>query len=142
MVFIITGCPGSGKTKQLVALAHEAVASSDGNVVCVEKKRKLTYELSSRARLVATDDYAIAGYGAFYGFLAGICAGDHDITDVFVDATLRIGSPGPRDYNELTAFLRQVAVLAKVADTKFTFTVSANEADLPEEIFKVCKKIT
>ena len=138
MVTLITGCPGSGKTKQLVKLVHQAVDSSNGNVVCIEKKRKLTYEVSSRVRLIAADDYAIRGYDNFYGFLAGICAGDHDITDIFIDATLRIVSPGPRDYDELLAFLRRAARLAKETDTKFVFTISADVKQLPEATFEIC----
>ena len=137
MVHIITGSPGSGKTKQLVKLVHEAVERSGGNVICIEKKRKLIHEITIRARLVATDDYQIRGFDAFYGFLCGICAYDHDITDIFVDATLRIGS---RDYNELLAFLKKVAKLARANEKEITFTISANEADLPAEIFEVAKK--
>ena len=140
MVQLITGNPGSGKTRQLVLLVHEAIERSAGNVVCIEKKRKLTYEVSSRARLIATDDFAISGYDAFYGFLSGICANDHDITDIFVDATLRIGSPGPRNYDELLVFLKKVARLSKSAETDFTFTVSAGDADLPGEIFTICRR--
>ena len=139
MVTIITGSPGSGKTKQLVQLVHEAAERSAGNVVCIEKKRKLIHEVSNRVRLVATDDYSIAGFSEFYGLICGICARDHDITDVFVDATLRIGS---RDYNELLAFLKKIVKLAQGNDKTFTFTVSANEADLPPEIFDVCKKLS
>ena len=138
MVTIITGSPGSGKTKQLVQLVHEAAERSAGNVVCIEKKRKLTHEVSNRVRLVATDDYDIAGFSEFYGLICGICARDHDITDIFVDATLRIGS---RDVNELLAFLKKVATLMQRNDKEITFTVSANEADLPAEIFNVCKKL-
>jgi len=138
MVTILTGIPGSGKTKQLVQLVHAAAQRSGGNVVCVEKKRKLTHEVTNRVRLISTDDYAITGFGAFYGFLSGICASDHDVTDILVDATLRIGS---RDGNELLDFLKKVAKLATDTETAFTFTVSANETDLPAEIFDVCKKI-
>jgi len=139
MVSIITGIPGSGKTKQLVNLVHQAVERSSGNVVCIEKKRKLIHEVTNRARLIATNDYGIAGFDAFYGFLSGVCASDHDITDLFIDATLRIGS---RNLNELLAFLEKVAKLAADAQKEFTFTISANQADLPAEIFEICKKIT
>ena len=137
MVTIITGIPGSGKTKQLVQLVHEAAERSAGNVVCIEKKRKLIHEISNRVRLVATDDYSISGFDEFYGFISGICARDHDITDIFVDATLRIGS---RDVNELLAFLKKIVKLAQGNDKEMTFTISANEGDLPAEIFDICKK--
>ncbi|MCL2446777.1 MAG: DUF2075 domain-containing protein [Oscillospiraceae bacterium] len=138
MVQILTGGPGSGKTKVLVQLVNAAAGSSKGNVICVEKKRKLVHEVTNRARLIATDDYAIAGFDAFYGLLAGICASDHDITDIFVDATLRIGS---RDAVELLGFLQKVSKLSQASDTAFTFTISAGDAALPAEIFGVAKKI-
>jgi len=138
MVQILTGGPGSGKTKALVQLVNAAADSSKGNVICVEKKRKLVHEVTNRARLIATDDYAISGFDAFYGLLAGICASNHDITDIFVDATLRIGS---RDAAELLVFLQKVSKLSTASETAFTFTVSAGDAALPAEIFDVAKKV-
>lgn len=138
MVKLIIGNKGSGKTKRLISLVNEAVENSNGNVVCVEKERLLTYDINYRARLVETDHYKVSGYDAFYGFLSGIIAGDHDITDVLVDATLKIGG---RDMAALTVFLRRVSELSKIADQDFTFTISADEADLPAEIFEYCEKI-
>jgi ABC-type phosphonate transport system ATPase subunit len=127
MVQIITGKKGSGKTKWLIEQVHAAVEQSSGNVVCVEQLRELTTQISSRARLIATDDYAIVGYDALYGFLSGLCAGNYDITDIFVDATLRIGG---RDFGALLAFLRKAAKL----ETKIFLTISADESELPKEV--------
>ena len=138
MVKIITGAKGSGKTKVLVELVNAAVEESNGNVVCVEQKRKLTYEIKSRARLISTDDYRVSGYDAYYGFLCGICAGDHDITDVFGDAILRIGG---RNYEELAAFLEKIVKLSEGEDKDFTFTISADPKELPERIFTFCEEI-
>jgi hypothetical protein len=134
MVTLITGVKGSGKTKLLMERVNAAAEASDGSVICVEQKRKLIHEVNFRVRLIAADDYRIQGYDAFYGFLCGICAQDHDITDVFVDATLRIGG---RDYAALAAFLKKVAALEK----NITFTISENKAALPQEIFGFCEEI-
>ncbi len=138
MIHLILGHKGSGKTKKLIALVNEAVENSNGNVVCVEKERLLTYDVNYRARLVETDHYNVSGYGEFYGFLSGLLAGNHDITDILVDATLKIGG---RDYNELAAFLKKVSELSKAENQDFTFTVSADEDELPAEIFEFCDKI-
>ena len=138
MVYLILGKKGSGKTKKLIELVNNAVEKSNGNVVSIEKERLLTYDVNYRARLVETDHYKVSGYDAFYGFISGILAGDHDITDVLVDATLRIGG---RDYEELASFLERVAELSKIAEQDITFTVSADEEDLPEKIFTYCEKI-
>lgn len=140
MVSLIIGHKGSGKTKRLIEKVNEAVESSNGNVVCIEKQPKLTYDVSYRARLIDTDHYGVTGYDSFYGFLCGICAGDHDITDILVDATLKIGG---RDYDELAKFLKNVDTLSKshVTEKNIIFTISADESELPASIFDTCKKI-
>ena len=119
MISIILGHKGAGKTKRLISCVNEAVENSKGNVVCVEKETKLTYDVNYRARLVATDEFSVKGYDAFYGFLAGLCAGNHDITDILVDATLRIGG---RNYDELAAFLEEIYELSSVAEKNFVLT--------------------
>ncbi len=138
MIYLILGNKGSGKTKKLIELVNEAVEKSNGNVVCIEKEGLLTYNVNYRVRLVEADSYGISGYDAFYGFLSGIIAGDHDITDVLVDATLKIGG---KDFDKLAEFLEKVSALSKAAEQDFTFTVSADESELPAKIFDFCKKI-
>ncbi|MBR5826352.1 MAG: hypothetical protein IKY78_04635 [Clostridia bacterium] len=135
MISIILGHKGAGKTKRLISCVNEAVENSKGNVVCVEKETKLTYDVNYRARLVATDEFSVKGYDAFYGFLAGLCAGNHDITDILVDATLRIGG---RNYDELAAFLEEIYELSSVAEKNFVFTISADKDELPASIFNFC----
>ncbi len=138
MINLIIGNKGSGKTKRLIELVNNAVEKSNGNVVCIEKERLLTYDVNYRARLVETDHYKVSGYDAFYGFLCGIVAGDHDITDILVDATLKIGG---KDYEALANFLEKVAELSKIAEQDITFTVSCDESDLPARVFDFCQKI-
>ncbi len=138
MISLIIGHKGSGKTKLLVDEVNAAVEKSNGNVICVEKETKLTYDVNYRARLIATDDFSVSGFETFYGFLAGICAGDNDITNIFVDATFRIGG---RDYEALADFLERIEELSKKTETEFMFTISTDLEDLPERMFKYCKKI-
>ncbi len=137
MVTLIIGHKGSGKTKKLIQAVSDAIESTNGNVVCIEQGTQLRTEVNYRARLVSANEYSIKGYDSFYGFLSGICAGDHDITDILVDATLRIGS---RDYAELAAFLKKVEDLSALTNKNFVFTVSADKEELPAEIFEYCKE--
>lgn len=138
MIQLIIGKKGSGKTKRLIDAVNGAAEKSNGNVVCVEQGPTLTYSLSHKVRLVDTTVYGIAGYDAFYGLLAGICAGNYDVTDVFADATLRIGG---RDYKMLSNFMERVAQLSKEANANFIFTVSCDESELPASIFEIAEKI-
>ena len=134
MITLLTGKKGSGKTKKLIDLAHEAVESSKGNVVCIEKGDTLTYDVDHKARLVNIESYKIVGFEGLYGFLSGLCAGNYDITDILVDSTLKIGG---NDLNALQAFLDKVKTLTDEANVKITFSVSANSADFPEAIFEI-----
>ncbi len=136
MITLLTGTRGSGKTKKLIDMVNAAYQASAGHVICVEKADALRYDVKPNVRLVSADAYGISGFDAFYGLLAGICAGDHDITDILVDATLRIGS---RDYEELADFLTKVNKLAADSDTKFTFTVSTETENIPARVLEFCE---
>ena len=131
MINVIVGNKGSGKTKKLISMVNEAVEVSKGNVVCLEKGLKLTYDLNYKARLIDTDVYGISTYDELYSFICGIAASDHDITDLFVDATLKIGGA---DYNDLMHFFDRLSVIAEESNTKFVFTVSCDATDLPDGI--------
>lgn len=138
MISLIIGNKGSGKTKRLVELVNAAVDASKGNVVCIEKGLKLTYDLTHKARLVDTDEYNISGFDTLYGFITGMCAGNYDLTEIFVDATLKIGG---RNYDELTDFIAKLAPLVEKSKVEIVFTISCDEADLPERIFDYANKI-
>ncbi|MCQ2455128.1 MAG: hypothetical protein MJ090_03165 [Clostridia bacterium] len=134
MIKLIIGKKGSGKTKKLVEMLNAAVETSLGNVVCIEKGDVLTFTVTHKARLIDSCDYNISGYGEYYGMLAGIKAGNNDVTHIFGDATLRIGS---RNYGELADFLER---LSKIEDVEFVFTLSCDEQELPEKIFDFAEK--
>lgn len=138
MISMIIGNKGSGKTKRLVELVNAAVDASKGNVVCIEKGLKLTYDLTHKARLVDTDEYNISGFDTLYGFISGMCAGNYDLTEIFVDATLKIGG---RNYEELADFMAKLAPLVEKSKVEIVFTISCDEADLPERIFDYAAKI-
>lgn len=131
MINIIVGKKGTGKTKRLVERANEAVGKSNGNVVVIEKGNGLTYDISHDARLIDIDSYGIRGVDALGGFICGICAGNYDVTDIFVDSTLKIIG---QDIKVLTSFVEKMNKLSSLADTKITLLISADESTLPQEI--------
>jgi hypothetical protein len=132
MISLIIGNKGSGKTKRLIALINDAVANSDGTVVCIEKSPLLTYEVTHKARLIETDRFGIEGCDAFYGMVCGIIAQDHDLTEVFVDATFKIVG---RDYDEFAALINKLSTVSEEAKVDFVFTVSEDKEKLPEALF-------
>ena len=131
MVTLILGKKGSGKTKRLIDLCNAATAESKGNVVFVEKEGILIYDVNSKARLVVADEYGVKGFEALYGFLSGMCAGNYDITDVFVDSTRKIGGSDPE---ALADFVDKLAALAKKTETRMVLSVSADKSEIPERL--------
>ncbi|MEE1076919.1 MAG: hypothetical protein UHY68_06630 [Acutalibacteraceae bacterium] len=129
MVTLLIGRKGSGKTKKLIAQANEAVTKSTGNVVVIEKGAKLTYDVTHKARLIDTDQYQIVGYDVLFGFISGICAGNYDVTDIFVDSTFKICSD---DKDELKTFVSKLKALSDNAETNITLLISAGKEELPE----------
>ncbi|HNX65128.1 MAG TPA: hypothetical protein PKI60_08110 [Oscillospiraceae bacterium] len=130
MIKLITGKKGTGKTKVLIDMINDAAKNTSGNIVCIEKGAKLTYDIDHSVRLTDTEHYGIDGYNAFYGFVAGMFAGNFDISEVFVDSILKIGG---RDYAELGTLLQK---LEKISgdEIKIVFTVSADESELPDSV--------
>ncbi len=127
MITLLTGKKGSGKTKKLIELANKAANESKGNVVVLEKGSKLTYDIAPSIRLINVDDYSVNGEAALQGFVCGILAGNYDITDVFVDSTLKV-----IDEEELDAFVTGLAPAAK--DVNIVLLVSADDADIPSSL--------
>ena len=126
MVKLIIGKKGTGKTKTLIELVNNAIVSSKGSVICIEKGAKLNYDISHKARLIDTDYYSILDAEALYGFVAGILASNHDITELFVDSALKICQ------NDVIAFEKFVYDLEKLTETLKVDVVMTSSIDVEE----------
>ncbi|MCI8601119.1 MAG: hypothetical protein HFE45_05940 [Oscillospiraceae bacterium] len=131
MIKLIVGKKGTGKTKVLVDMVAKAANTSNGNVVCIEKEPKLTFDIPSSVRLMETCKDGITGYGEFYGYITGVLSGNFDITDLFIDSTLKIGG---RDYEAFGAFLEKLNKAIGSRDVNVVFTVSAEAEELPASV--------
>jgi hypothetical protein len=137
MIQLIVGSRGSGKTKQMVNMINEAVKTTSGNIVCIEKSMKLTYDLDHKCRLIDMDEYSIMGYDTLYGFVAGILAGNYDIVELYIDGILKVGSNGSAE-KDLVGLGELLAKMEKLAgdNVKIVVTVSAEEEALPATVGK------
>ena len=122
MIHVIMGLKGSGKTKKMIDGINTAVANANGDVVCIEYGRKLTYDLSYKVRLVDSKEYGISSSEMLKGFLSGLHAGNFDITNVFIDNLYKtIGT-------DLAAAEDFVAWCAKfAADNSMEITITISE---------------
>jgi ABC-type branched-subunit amino acid transport system ATPase component len=127
MLKLIIGVKGTGKTKTLINMVNTAVENSRGNVVCIEKGVKLRYDVKYRARLINTEEYQINDAKSLYGFVAGILASNHDVTDLFVDSALKICKNDLESFDTLVADLDNLVEKVGV-NLVITSAIPAEEA--------------
>ena len=131
MIHVIMGLKGSGKTKKLIEAINTAVASANGDVVCIEYGRKLTYDVTYKVRLVDSQEYAISTPEMLKGFLSGLHAGNFDITHVFIDNLYKtIGN----DKAAGEEFIVWCAKFAADNQMEITITISEDPANLSDEV--------
>ena len=119
----------------LIPLPPAAEQASKGNVVAIQIGSSLNIDIYHKVRLVNIEDYNIGNYDEMAGFIAGILASDYDCTDIFVDGILRICG---RDMEKIGAMFDKIAAVSG-ENTHITFTISAEVADLTENIKKYLK---
>ena len=90
MLKLIIGKKGSGKTKTLISMVNDALNMTKGDVVCIEKGDKLKFDIRYQCRLIDAEEYLIDDGQSLFGFISGILASNHDVTDIFIDSALKI----------------------------------------------------
>ena len=127
MIKLIIGKKGSGKTKTLIDLVNTALSTSNGSVVCIEKGDKLKYDVKYQARLVDTEEYHVDDAQSLFGFIAGILASNHDVTDIFVDSALKICGNDSASFDK---FLDEIEALiaTHVINCVMTSSIDPDEA--------------
>ena len=132
MINLIVGGKGYDKTKKMIDMINASAKTTPGNIVCIEKSMKLTYDIDHAARLIDVAEYKINGYNMLYGFVAGILAGNYDIVEVYLDGVLKLGN---HDLDGLGVLLDELAALTGDS-IKMVVTVSADLEALPESVKK------
>ena len=132
MIKLIVGPKGAGKTKTMIDMINDATQTTSGNIVVIEKSMKLTTSINHKARLLDVDEYHVEGGDMLYGFVAGVLAGNYDITELFIDGILRIVD---HDMDVATAVLDKIDAITRDS-VEVVITVSSTEEALPEGIKK------
>ena len=134
MVKLIMGLKGSGKTKKLVDLVRKAVDEGNGDVVVIEKERKLTYDIPYQARLIDAGTYDVGTYEFLKGLICGIHAGNYDITHFYIDNFYKL--VGDKSEDALAAFISWLDGFAEAEKIEFFISVSADPETVPEALKK------
>ncbi len=134
MVSILMGLKGTGKTKRLVDMVRAAVKEETGDVVCIEKERKLTYDIPYQARLIDAGTYDIGSYEFLKGLICGVHAGNYDITHFFVDNFYKLVND--KDPDALVSFIAWLERFSETEHISFVLSVTSDPANAPEVLKK------
>ena len=133
MLKLIIGVKGTGKTKTLISLVNDAAEKTQGTVVCIEKGVGLRFDVKHSVRLVNTNEYLIFDAEALYGFVAGILASNHDVTDVFIDSGLKIAN---NDMAAFEVFVKELDELSNKLDVNVVMTSSIPAEEASDTVKK------
>lgn len=133
MLKLIIGVKGTGKTKNLINLVNTAVENTHGDVVCIEKGTKLRYDVKYKARLIDVNEYFVSDAQSLYGFVAGILASNHDVTDLFIDSALKICN---NDVAAFDTFVEEINNLTSKLNVKVVITSSIPAEEASEVVKK------
>ena len=130
MIKLLVGKKGTGKTKVLLEKVNECAASANGNVVFISNDTgKNMYDIKSSVRMADTSEFDINTWDEFIGFIFGIVSGNFDITDIFVDGTLKIVA---NDLGGFEKFLQELEKAGEKFNINFMLSISMDAADVPE----------
>ena len=133
MIQIIFGKKGSGKTKRILDMANASVKEAKGNVLFIDDDKSYTLSLKPQIRFIVASEYAVKGEQPFYGVLAGILAGNYDISVIYIDAFLKLVKATPA---ELVGFFAKLEALVANANCDVVISFSEDAANVPESIRK------
>ena len=128
------GVKGSGKTKKLLELIDDAIDNEHGDIVCIERASKLTYDIPHKVRLIDASQYDFNGYDFLKGYISGLYSANYDITHIFIDNVLKIIG---RDVDsEAEDFFEWCELFGLKEHVKFTITISVDINKATERIKK------
>jgi len=130
MVHIVCGEKGKGKTKVILEKANEAIKTSGGNVVFLDKDMAHMYELNNKIRLINVKDFFVDNASEFVGFLCGIMSQDHDLEAIFLDSFLKISFT---DKDTMKPVLDKIIQVADKYSVDVTLSLSVKSEDIPDE---------
>ena len=130
---LIIGVKGTGKTKTLIELVNSTIDSSNGSVICIEKGDKLKFDIKYQCRLIDSDEYFVCDAQSLFGFIAGIFASNHDVTDLFIDSALKICG---NDADAFDVFLGEMNKLSEKCGVNIVMTSSIPVEEASETVKK------
>lgn len=121
MLNLICGPKGSGKTKEMIKSANDALDVCKGNIVFLTDTSDYSREINTSIRFINLRDYGRVNADSLVGFMKGIIASNSDVGKVYIDGLARILCITAEESEELFIALDDISEKFRV-DFVISFT--------------------
>lgn len=128
MIKLLVGSPGSGKTKQMIEHANDALKTAKGTILFINESADSILEINHDIRYINISDYPINSSNEIIPFLYGMLGTDHDIETIYLDGIFNLYIMSNK---EACDWLEKVKVLSERHNLRFEISLSL-EGETPE----------
>lgn len=80
MIKLLIGKPGSGKTKEMISHANDALKTAKGTILFINESNDSMLEIHHNIRYINISEYPIESSQEIIPFIYGLLSTDHDIS--------------------------------------------------------------
>jgi thymidine kinase len=132
MVTLIAGKKGSGKSKEIVRRANEALEAHKGDMIFIDDDSRAMYDLHHDIRFVDISKFPVKNTCEFLGFICGLISNNYDIQTIYIDGIMNTVRMTQEELVEWFSRIDEVSDLHKI-----NFVVTLNyESELPEGLHR------
>ena len=121
MINLLCGPKGSGKTKEMIKSANDALDVCKGNIAFLTDTPNYSREINTSIRFINVRDYGVANADSLLGFIKGIVASNTDVGKIYIDGLARMLNVAAEDAEELFLALDGISETHRV-DFVISFT--------------------
>lgn len=130
MINLICAPKGSGKTKEMIKRANDALDVCKGHIVYITDNNQ-SAEIKAAIRFIDITQYGKVTEEGLLGFIKGIIASDSDVKRIYIDGLVRMLGVALEDCEELFIAIETISELFKV-----DVTISATADKTPKFLKK------
>lgn len=132
MVNLIAGKKGSGKTKDIVNKANDALLSSKGNTIFIDDDNRAMYDLHHDIRFINLSEFPISSASEFFGFVCGLISNNYDIEKIYIDGIMNTVK---MTEEELTTWFIKAEDISSAFNIDFVITLNY-ESEVPGSLHR------
>jgi len=128
MIKLLIGSPGSGKTKDMIKHANNALSTTKGTILFIDESDESILEINHSIRYINISNYPINSSNEIVPFLYGLLGTDHDIESIYLDGLFNLYV---MTNEEACKLLEKIKVLSERHSIQFEISISV-EGKTPE----------